>query len=262
VSYTCLDYAVADGVATITVSREKALNALNPTTLDELEQAIDAAAADEAVRGVIVTGAGEKAFVAGADLKHLNEVRQVERARAEARRGQACVAKLQACPKPVIACVNGYALGGGLELAVACHFRYATQNAKLGLPEVSLGLIPGYGGTQRLPRLIGRGAAIEMIVTGDPINAAEALRLGLVNKVFETKDAMLAAARETLGKVAQRGPFGVKLALESVQRGLELSQAEGLEVEADLFGVACQSEDAAEGISAFLEKRSATFKGC
>ena len=200
-AYTCLDYAVADGVATITINREKALNALNPTTLDELEQAVAAAAGDDAVRGVIVTGAGEKAFVAGADLKHLNEVRAAGQGAQQAARGQAVVAALEACPKPVIACVNGYALGGGLELAIACDFRYASQNAKLGLPEVSLGLIPGYGGTQRLPRLIGRGAAVEMIVTGDPIDAAEALRLGLVNKVFPSKDAMLTAARETLATV-------------------------------------------------------------
>jgi enoyl-CoA hydratase len=160
-----------------------------------------------------------------------------------------------------VACVNGFALGGGLELALACTFRYASKNALLGLPEVKLGLIPGYGGTQRLPRLIGRGPAAELILRGEPIKADEALRIGLVNQVFETREALLEGARAALKDIAARGPLAIRLALEAVRRGLETHQAGGLEIEADLFGVALASADAGEGIGAFLEKRAAQFQG-
>jgi enoyl-CoA hydratase len=156
--------------------------------------------------------------------------------------------------------VNGFALGGGLELALACHLRYATAKAKLGLPEVGLGLIPGYGGTQRLPRLVGRGLATELVLTGDPIDAAEAQRIGLVNRVFETKADMLAAAAKTLGTIATRGPLAVRLALEALDRGADRDLRDALELEADLFGLATQSADAGEGIGAFLEKRPPTFR--
>jgi len=261
VSYERLRYDVAEGVATITIDREKALNALDAPTLDELERAVAAVAADDDLSGAILVGAGEKAFVAGADLKALKEVRRADAARALARRGQEVLAAIEACPRPVVACVNGFALGGGLELALACHFRYAAANAQLGLPEVTLGLIPGYGGTQRLTRAIGRGPATELIVTGGRVDAEEALRLGLVNRVFPDREALLAGAREALSKVRKAGPLAVRLALEAVGRGLELGPAAGQEIEADLFGLALASEDAAEGIDAFLGKRAAEFKG-
>ncbi len=260
-SYERLQVEVADGVAMITIDRPKALNALDAQTLDELERAVDEVAGASGLHGAILTGAGEKAFVAGADIKALAEVRRADAARALARRGQAVLDRISACPRPVIACVNGYALGGGLELALACHVRYAVRGAKLGLPEVTLGLIPGYGGTQRLARAIGRGAATELVLTGEPVGAEEALRLGLVQRVFEDKAALLAGARETLGKVAQRGPLAVRLALEAIGRGLELDLPAGLAVEADLFGLALASDDGAEGTRAFLEKRPPAFTG-
>ncbi|RMG18745.1 MAG: hypothetical protein D6731_01310 [Planctomycetota bacterium] len=259
--YENLRYEVEGPVATIAIDRPKALNALDERTLDELERALEDMNAAPEVAGAILTGAGEKAFVAGADIRQLAEVRGADVARRLARRGQAVLAKLSASPRPVVACVNGYALGGGLELALACHFRYALAKAKLGLPEVSLGLIPGYGGTQRLMRLVGRGAASEMILTGDPVDGNEALRLGLVNQVFESKEAMLAAARKTLETIAGRGPLAVRLALEALERGSSLDLAGALDVEADLFGVALSSADGAEGTRAFLEKRKPEFTG-
>lgn len=254
-------FDLADGIATITIDRPKALNALDPATLDQLEAAVARVSSEEGIVGAILTGGGEKAFVAGADISHLAKVRQADVARQIAQRGQQVLAAISACPRPVVACVNGYALGGGLELALACHFRYATASAKLGLPEVTLGLIPGYGGTQRLARVVGRGAASELILTGNRVDAGEALRIGLVNRVFETKDDMLTAARETLQTVGQRSGMAVRLALEAIERGLELDLTGALRVEADLFGVACSSDDAAEGTSAFLEKRKPEFKG-
>lgn len=260
-SYENLQVEIEGGIAAITIDRPKALNALNPATLDELEAAIHQVATSPEVRGAILTGGGVKAFVAGADISHLKDLRSPQEARRVARRGQQVYATISACPRPVIACVNGYALGGGLELALACHFRYAVKKAKLGLPEVKLGLIPGYGGTQRLTRAVGRGPATELILNGEPIGGEEALRIGLVNRVFDDKEAMLAAARETLGNIAARGPFAVQLALEAVERGLGTTLAEGLEIEADLFGLACASEDGAEGTAAFLEKREPQFKG-
>ncbi|MBL4849059.1 MAG: enoyl-CoA hydratase/isomerase family protein [Planctomycetes bacterium] len=246
-------------VATITIDRPQALNALDPATISELSAAMDQLEASSAT-GAILTGGG-KAFVAGADLKVLSDVQTADRARGYARQGQAVFGKISASSKPVIACVNGYALGGGLELALACHFRYASERAKLGLPEVTLGLIPGYGGTQRLSRLVGRGIATELILTGERINAAEALRIGLVNQVFADKDAMLAAAAATLQTIGAHGQVAVKLALEALERGLDGSLEHGLEVEADLFGIACSTKDAAEGIQAFIEKRPAEFQG-
>jgi len=252
-------FDVADGVATITVQREKALNALNAETLDGLEQAAQRLHSDASLRGAILIGAGEKAFVAGADLKALAAVTEVSPARALARRGQHVLRQLERSPVPVIACVNGYALGGGLELALACHIRYASANARVGLPEVGLGLIPGYGGTQRLTRLIGRGRATELIVTGNQLKAEEAAALGLVNRVFETRDALVAGALETLGTVATRGRLAVSLALESIDRGVDADLDTALAVEADLFGIALGSADAREGIGAFLEKRKPNF---
>ena len=250
---------VEDGVATITIDRPKALNALDAQTLDELERAVAHVATAEGVVGAVLIGAGEKAFVAGADIRALAEVRRAAAARDLARRGQAVLARLSACPRPVIACVNGFALGGGLELALACHFRYAVKTAKLGLPEVKLGLIPGYGGTQRLSRVVGRGPATELILTGEPIGAEEALRIGLVNRVFEDREALLAGGREAVKTIGQRGPLAVRLALEAIERGGDGALSAGLALEADLFGVALSSDDAAEGMGAFLEKRSPQF---
>lgn len=249
-----------DPVATLLIDREKALNALDAQTLDEIESAIEQLDADADLRGAVLVGAGEKAFVAGADLKSLAESRVRGHGRLLARRGQAVLRALEACTRPVIACINGFALGGGLELALACHFRYATKNAKLGLPEVGLGLIPGYGGTQRLPRLVGRGLATELILTGEPIDAAEALRIGLVNKVFDTKDEMLAAAKKTIRTIASKGPEATRLALEAIDRGADHDIRTALDIEADLFGKACANAESGEGIAAFLEKRPAAFK--
>ena len=253
-------FEVQGKVATITIDRPKALNALDPATLNELSAAIDQLEAS-AAGGAILTGGGEKAFVAGADIRVLADVRSADSARGYARQGQEILARISRSKKPVVACINGYALGGGLELALACHFRYASGRAKLGLPEVTLGLIPGYGGTQRLSRLVGRGLATELILTGEPIDAAEALRIGLVNQVFEDKEAMLAAAHQTLETIASRGPVAVKLALEALEVGLNTDLPSGLDKEADLFGVACSTADAAEGTKAFLEKRPAEFTG-
>lgn len=259
--YQNLKLEVQDGVATITISREKVLNALDARTLDELEDAIGRVESDGAIKGALLIGAGEKAFVAGADIQALAEARDPAHATSTARRGQAVLRKVELCSKAVIACVNGFALGGGLELALSCHFRYATRNAKLGLPEVKLGLIPGYGGTQRLPREIGRGRAIELILSGEPIDAEEALRIGLVNKVFETRDQLLEGAKKTLSTIASRGPLAVKTALRVIDLGLDSPIEKGLEVEAMAFGAIGVSDDAREGTRAFLEKRAAKFTG-
>jgi enoyl-CoA hydratase len=259
--YQNLRFEAQDGIAAITISREKVLNALDARTLDELEDAIGRVESDGALKGALLVGAGEKAFVAGADIQALAEARDPAHATGTARRGQAVLRKIELCSKPVIACVNGFALGGGLELALACHFRYATKNAKLGLPEVKLGLIPGYGGTQRLPREVGRGRALEMILSGEPIDAEKAHRIGLVNEVFETRDQLLEAARKTLATIASRGPLAVETALRVVDLGLDSPLEKGLEVEAMAFGAIGVSDDAREGTRAFLEKRPAKFGG-
>ncbi len=248
-------------VLVITIDREKALNALDPATLDELEAAIGQLRSRAGVAGAILTGAGEKAFVAGADLKNMAQARSEGRAVAVALRGQRLMDTIEASTKPVLCCINGFALGGGLELALACHIRYATKNAKLGLPEVTLGLIPGYGGTQRLPRVVGPSLATEMVLGGEPIDAAEAHRVGLVNKVFETKADMLAAAKKTLATIASRGPRAVEGAMQALAAGLGASQQAGLAVEAGFFGYVAATQDAGEGIAAFLEKRPAKFSG-
>jgi enoyl-CoA hydratase len=259
--YQNVTLEVRDGIAQITISREKVLNALDARTLDELEDAIAKVESDPGTRGAIVVGAGEKAFVAGADIQALAECRDPGQATSTAEKGQRILRKIETCSKPVVACVNGFALGGGLELALSCHFRYASKNAKLGLPEVKLGLIPGYGGTQRLPREVGRGRALELILTGEPVDAEEALRIGLVNKVFETRDQLLEAARKTIGTIASRGPIAVKTVIKVVDLGLDAPIERGLAVEAQAFGTIGVSDDAREGTRAFLEKRPAKFGG-
>jgi enoyl-CoA hydratase len=257
--YQNLRFELSDGVATITFAREKVLNALDLRTLDELEDAIGRVEKDPAIKGAVLVGAGEKAFVAGADIGALAEVRDASHASRTAARGQSVFRKIELCGKAVVACVNGFALGGGLELALSCHFRYATRNAKLGLPEVKLGLIPGYGGTQRLPREVGRGRALEMILSAEPVDAEEALRIGLVNKLFATRDELLDAGRKVVALIATRGPAAVRNAIRVVDFGLDLPIDRGMEVEASAFGLIGAGEEAREGTRAFLEKRPAKF---
>jgi len=252
-------YEVSGGVATITVNRPKVGNALNRATLGELEAAFTAVQKDAAVRAAIVTGAGEKFFIVGADINELKENTPLS-AKEIARRGQLLFSFVERLGKPVVAAINGFCLGGGLELASACTFRTASKNAVVGLPEVKLGVIPGYGGTQRLPRLVGIGRAMEMILTGEPINADEAFRIGLVNHVWESAE-LLPKTRELVDKMLARGPIALRFALEAAFRGLDLPLDEGLNAESNLFGLLCTTQDMKEGMAAFLEKRPAQFKG-
>jgi enoyl-CoA hydratase len=248
-----------DGVAIITVDRPKVLNALNAQTVGEIGEAFEQARNDEAVKAVILTGGGEKAFVAGADIAELAKMTPIT-GKATAERGQAVFAKIERFPKPVIAAINGFALGGGCELALACHIRLASEKAQIGLPEVTLGIIPGYGGTQRMARLLGKGKALELILTGDRIPAAEAERIGLVNKVVAPEE-LMNVAMEMAKKIASRGPLAVRAAIEAVMSGSEMPIEEGFFLEATLFGLLASTEDMKEGMGAFLEKRAADFKG-
>ena len=258
-AYETLTLDVADRIAVLTVNRPDKLNALNDATLRELGQAVDELRGRDDVGGVILTGAGSKAFVAGADIGELAGQGPVA-GRERALRGQRIFTRFESSPKPVIAAVNGFALGGGLELALACHVRIAAEGARLGLPETKLGICPGYGGTQRLPRLVGQGRALEMILTGDMVDAAEAMRIGLVNRVVPA-DRLLDAAREMMGKMLEKGPLAVALSIEAVTRGVEMPIEQGLALEATLFGVLSATEDMREGMRAFLEKRPARFAG-
>jgi enoyl-CoA hydratase len=246
-------------VATVTIHRPDKLNALNAATLDELEAAFQEIAASDALQAVIVTGSGEKAFVAGADIGELAQQTPLS-GKATARRGQELLGAIELFAKPVVAAVNGYALGGGCELALACHVRIASENAQFGLPEVSLGVIPGYGGTQRLARLVGRGRAIELVLTGQRIDAAEAHRIGLVNRVVP-QSALLAETRKLVEAMLRNGPLAVRAALEVIRHGLEMPLAEGMVLEANAFGVLCASHDMREGLQAFLDKRKPAFQG-
>jgi enoyl-CoA hydratase len=246
-------------VAIITVDRPKVLNALNAQTVGEIGQAFEQARDDESVRAVIVTGGGEKAFVAGADIAELAKMTPIT-GKATAERGQFILSFIERFPKPVIAAINGFALGGGCELALACHIRIASEKAQIGLPEVTLGIIPGYGGTQRMARLLGKAKALELICTGDRVNAAEAERIGLVNKVVPPEQ-LMAAAEEMARKIMTRGPLAIRAAIEAVMSGSEMPFQEGQFLEATLFGLLCSSEDTREGMNAFLEKRQAAFKG-
>ena len=252
-------YGVADRVATVTVSRPDKLNALNDAVMADIGQAAAAAGADPAVGVVVLTGAGEKAFVAGADIGELAK-QSVLGGKEKSVRGQAVLRAIETLGKPVIAAINGYAFGGGLELALACHLRYAASTAKMGLPEVGLGIIPGYGGTQRLPRIVGRGRALEMILTGNPVDAAAAERFGLVNGVFEPAG-LLPQVRKIAAGLLSKGPLALAMALESVLRGTSTSQEEGLRIECDLFGLVSSSQDMREGLTAFLEKRKPLYRG-
>jgi enoyl-CoA hydratase len=248
-----------DGVLWLTINRPKVLNALNAVTVEEIGQVFTAARKDEAVRCVIITGAGEKAFVAGADINELAAMTPVS-GKFVSEQGQSVFLQIERFPKPVIAAINGFALGGGCELALACHIRIASEKAQLGLPEVTLGIIPGYGGTQRMARLLGKGKALELICTGDRISAADAERIGLVNKVVPP-DQLLAAAEEMARKIASRSPMAVAAAIEAINSGGDMPFEEGQLLEATLFGLLCSTEDMKEGMAAFLEKRAAKFPG-
>jgi len=246
-------------IAYVTIDRPKVLNALNMATMQELKQAFAAIKDDHEVRVVILTGAGEKSFVAGADIGELSQHSPVS-AKEYTHQGQAILDAIENLGKPVIACVNGFALGGGCELAMACTMRIASENAKLGQPEVKLGLIPGYGGTQRLPRLVGKGIAMQLVLTGEMIGAQEAHRIGLVNEVVPASE-LIARAEAIAAKIAANAPLAIQYAMEAVNHGLDLPLADGLFLEATLFGVCCATEDKNEGTKAFLEKRPAQFKG-
>ncbi|HUR83113.1 MAG TPA: enoyl-CoA hydratase-related protein [Thermoanaerobaculia bacterium] len=248
-----------DGVLIITVDRPKVLNALNAQTIEELRVAFRDAREDDSVKCIVLTGGGEKAFVAGADIGELAKMTPIT-GKETAERGQRVFRNIERFPKPVIAAINGFALGGGCELALACHIRIASEKAQLGLPEVTLGIIPGYGGTQRMARLLGKGKALELILIGDRIKADEAERIGLVNKVVPAEELMDAA--ETMARtIATRGPLAVRAAIEAVMSGSEMPFDEGQTLEATLFGLLASTEDMKEGMGAFLEKRAANFKG-
>lgn len=248
---------VADQVALITINRPKALNALNEAVVGELIAAFTELANHPEVACVILTGAGEKAFVAGADIAAMQSL-DANAAREFARLGHRLGNIIESFPKPVIAAVNGFALGGGCELAMACDIRVASENARFGQPEVNLGVIPGFGGTQRLPRLVGKGRALELILTGDMIEASEALRIGLVNQVTAPEE-LLTAGRKLAQKIAGKGQVAVRLAKEAVQNGMEMDLDRACRYEADLFGLCFATADQKEGMQAFVEKRPARF---
>jgi enoyl-CoA hydratase len=246
-------------VAVVTIHRPDKLNALNVQTLVEIEAVFEALGGDASVRGVVLTGSGEKAFVAGADIAELAEQSPVS-GREFSRRGQRVFDRIEWLGKPVIAAINGFALGGGCELALACHVRVAAEGARLGTPEVKLGILCGYGGTQRLARLVGRGRAFELLLTGEMIDAAEALRIGLVNRVVP-RESLLAEAEGLLRKMIANAPLSLRFTLEAVNGGLDMPLSQGLEHEATLFALACTTEDMKEGTRAFVEKRPPRFLG-
>ncbi len=246
-------------IAYVTINRPKVLNALNMTTMQELRSAFSDLKEDRELRVVILTGAGEKSFVAGADIGELQKNNPVE-AKEYTHRGQAVLDLIENLGKPVIACINGFALGGGCELAMACTMRLASENAKLGQPEVKLGIIPGYGGSQRLPRLVGKGLAMQLLLTGDMISAQEAHRIGLVNEVHPG-DQLIPRAEAIAAAIIKNAPLAIQYCMEAVNHGMEMIQQEGLYLEATLFSVCCATEDKKEGTTAFLEKRAANFAG-
>jgi enoyl-CoA hydratase len=257
--YQNLLYEVRQGVAFVTVNRPSALNALDRKTISELGVAFQAVSDDDTVRAVILTGSGNRSFAAGADVRELANQSAAE-GRDFSIAGQEVFSFIEQIPKPVIAAVNGYALGGGCELALACTLRVASENAVFGQPEVKLGIIPGYGGSQRLPRLVGKGRASEMLLTGDPISAEEAYRIGLVNRVVP--QAELGPVVESLvERILANAPLALRLCLQAIGRGLEMSLTDGQALEAELFGQCLATEDMREGTQAFLEKRAPEFKG-
>lgn len=258
-SYEHLQVRVADRVATITINRPDKLNALNDAVIAEVDRAVEECRSRDDVGGLLITGAGAKAFVAGADIGEMASQGPLD-AKARALRGQAAFRKIETSPKPVVAAVNGFALGGGCELAMACHLRVASDTAKFGQPEVKLGITPGFGGTQRLPRLVGKGRALDIILTGRMVDAQEALQIGLVNRVVPAAS-LLDEAEKLLRGILAMGPLAVALSIEAIDRGLELGLEDGLQLEANHFGMAAASADMREGMAAFLEKRAARFTG-
>jgi len=245
-------------IAYITVNRPKVLNALNSRTWADLRTAFEAARDDKDVRGIILTGAGEKAFIAGADISDISHM-TAEEAHESASFGQAVLNLVENLGKPVVAAVNGFALGGGCETAMACTIRVAAEHAKFGQPEVALGIIPGGGGTQRMPRLVGKGRALQLILSGETISAGEAYRIGLVNEVVPAGE-LIARAEAILNRIFSNAPIAIRYALEAVNRGLETSQSEGVALEASFFGLCAATEDKQEGTAAFLEKRKPQFR--
>jgi enoyl-CoA hydratase len=246
-------------VLTATVARPKALNALNVEVMEELDRLIQDFYDNAEIRGLILTGDGEKAFVAGADIKELAILTR-EEALELAKKGQSLYKKIEDCPKPILAAVNGFALGGGCELAMACHIRIATENAKFGQPEINLGIIPGYGGTQRLAQLVGRGKALELMLTGDLISAQEAKELGLVNHVVSTRDELMALANSMMNKIVSKSPIAIANTIKSVNAGFGQANA-GYTAEAENFAACAATDDFKEGTTAFIEKRSPNFRG-
>jgi enoyl-CoA hydratase len=259
VNFQTLKFEKKNSIAYVTVNRPDKLNALNMQVMTDLREAFTVIRDDAEVRVAILTGEGEKAFVAGADIGELNKQDPVA-AKAYTHKGQAVLDLIENLGKPVIACINGFALGGGCELSMACTFRLASENAKLGQPEVKLGIMAGYGGTQRLPRLVGRGLAMQLLLSGEMISAQEAHRIGLVNEVTAPAE-LIPRAEAIAQKIIANAPLAVQYTMEAVNKGLDMPLAEGLFLEATLFAVACATEDKKEGTSAFLEKRAAAFKG-
>src|SRR4051812_7931985 len=257
-TYKTIELSVADRIATVTINRPDKLNALNVAVFDDLTTLVEELARREDVGGAIITGAG-RAFVAGADIAELEFLNALQ-AKALARRGQLVFNRLESLHKPVIAAINGFALGGGCEFAMACHVRIASEAAKFGQPEVKLGLIPGYGGTQRLPRLVGKGRALQLLMTGEIIDAAEALRIGLVNKVVPAED-LLKTAQDMMTAMLANAPMALGGCIEMVNRGYDVSLGDALAAEATAFALLFSSEDKREGTRAFLEKRAPSFKG-
>ncbi|HUG43993.1 MAG TPA: enoyl-CoA hydratase-related protein [Acidobacteriota bacterium] len=249
----------SEGVAVATFNRPEVMNALNQRTLEELDALLQKLEGDDGVGILILTGAGGKAFVAGADIREFSRLDALS-ARGLALRGQRLFTRLEEFSRPVVAAVNGFCLGGGCELALACHIRIASENAKFGQPEVKLGIIPGYGGTQRLTRLVGKGKALELILTGEMIAASEAKEIGLVNHVVAAEN-LLPFCRELAGKMLKNGPLALRYAIQAVNGGAEMSLHQGLDYEATLFGLSAASEDMKEGTRAFLEKRKPEFQG-
>ena len=258
--YQNLKYEAKNKIAYVTINRPEKLNALNMAVMEELRTAFHGLKQDAAVRVVIITGSGEKAFVAGADIGELSK-HNVISAKEYTHKGQSVLDLIENLGKPVIACINGFALGGGCELAMACTMRIASENAKLGQPEVKLGIMAGYGGTQRLPRLVGKGRAMQMLLTADMISAQEAYRIGLVNEVVPTPADLLKRAEEIAAKIIANAPLACQYTMEAVNHGMNMTLEEGLYLEATLFGVCCSTEDKNEGTKAFLEKRAASFQG-
>jgi enoyl-CoA hydratase len=257
--YETLQYDKRNAIGYVTINRPDKLNAMNRKVMEELVECFQSLQTDDEVRVVILTGSGEKAFVAGADINELALLDALT-GREKALIGQRAFNLIENLGKPVIAAINGFAVGGGCELAMACTLRIASETARLGQPEVKIGLLPGYGGSQRLPRLVGKGRALEMILTGEPITAAEAHRIGLVNQVVPAAE-LLTAAEKLAQKIVANAPLAIKFALEAVNHGLEMSAAEGQFLEATLFGLCCSTTDMKEGTRAFLEKRPAKFTG-